>query len=72
VGFDRYGCGLLKKTSGSPMVNPNLIYIHHKAMTDNTLRFCYLENGWTDGELAHKWIEKDFDTATKEKANGQT
>ena len=34
--------------------------------------FCYLENGWTDGELAQEWIEKDFDATTKEKANGWT
>ena len=39
-------------------------------MMNKAFRFCYLENGWTDGELAQEWIEKDFDATTKEKENG--
>jgi len=29
-------------------------------------------NGWTDGELAAKWIVEDFDRQTRDKANGET
>ena len=29
-------------------------------------------NGWTDGELAAKWIVEDFDQQTCDKANGKT
>ena len=29
-------------------------------------------NGWTDGELAAKWIVEDFDQQTRDKANGET
>ena len=29
-------------------------------------------NGWTDGELAEKWIIEDFDCQTRDKANGET
>ena len=29
-------------------------------------------NGWTDGELAAKWIVEDFDWQTRDKANGET
>lgn len=35
-------------------------------------RFAHSPNGWTDGELALQWLEKDFDAKTKEKANGRT
>ena len=41
-------------------------------MMNEVSRFCYSENGWTDGKLAQEWIEKDFDAATKEKTNGRT
>ncbi|KDQ54526.1 hypothetical protein JAAARDRAFT_83974, partial [Jaapia argillacea MUCL 33604] len=34
--------------------------------------FAHSPNGWTDGELALNWIEKDFDAQTREKANGGT
>ena len=29
-------------------------------------------NGWTDGELAEKWIIEDFDRQTRDKVNGET
>ncbi|PCH39792.1 hypothetical protein WOLCODRAFT_67143 [Wolfiporia cocos MD-104 SS10] len=32
--------------------------------------FGYSENGWTDGQLACKWIEKNFNAQTEDKAEG--
>ena len=37
-----------------------------------TARLCVSENGWTDGELALKWMIKDFNPQTKEKAGNET
>ena len=38
----------------------------------NAHRICVSPNGWTDGELAAKWIVDDFDRQTRDKANGET
>lgn len=35
-------------------------------------RISHSPNGWTDGELARNWIERNFDPQTREKAAGRT
>ncbi|KZP22653.1 DDE-domain-containing protein, partial [Athelia psychrophila] len=57
---------------------PTIIFKGHNFMTkwadDNVSHasISHSENGWTDGEIAAEWIEKDFDRQTKEKAGGET
>ena len=37
-----------------------------------SFRIAHSPNGWTDGELAARWIVDDFDRQTREKAAGET
>ena len=68
------GQNFLKKWGDDNVSDASWVYLLRWQINTLTLteRLCISENRWTDGELAFKWIIKDFDLQTCEKAGGET